>query len=129
MVKKSLKLKALIVGLLLFSTQINAQELSADSLHIYVDDLPEYIIIISEIATSFGGILLVIQNKGSEHENALSQLESLLTDRDKLNLKNQMDILNYMSKLGFEFIDAYTSSQSSINRTSMVFRKKMKYRN
>ena len=129
MVKKNLKLKSIIVGLLLFSTQINAQELSADSLHVHVDDLPEYIIILSEIATPLGGILLAIQDKGSEHENALSQLESLLEDRDKLNLKNQMDVLNNMSKLGFEFIDAYTASQSNINRTSMVFRKKKKYRN
>ena len=53
----------------------------------------------------------------------------MLSDKDKLNLKNQIDLLNNMSKLGFEFIDAYTAAQGTSDRTGMVFRKKEEYRN
>ena len=46
---------------LLLVTQIQAQELRTDSMDVHVDELPEYVIIISEMANIMGGILLTIQ--------------------------------------------------------------------
>nr|WP_297914455.1 hypothetical protein [uncultured Allomuricauda sp.] len=121
------KLVVQMVALLLV-TQIQAQELRTDSMDVHVDELPEYVIIISEMANIMGGILLTIQYKGSDYETGLSKLERMFVDKDKLRLRNQMDILNNMSKLGFEFVNAYTSAEIDFNRTSMVFRKKSKFR-
>ncbi|MEM9362998.1 MAG: hypothetical protein AAGA43_10195 [Bacteroidota bacterium] len=129
MVKKIIRLGVLSSGLMFLSTTVSAQTLQVNSEKIHVDELPEYLIIMSEMATFSGGILLTIQDKGSPYKGALSKLRRMLTDKDMLNLKNQMDILNNMSVLGFEFVDAYTSSHSNISRTSMVFRKKPTYRN
>ena len=109
---------------------LQAQSLEVDDTRIHVDELPEYLIIISEARSLTGGILLSIQEKGSEFESELSTLENLLSQKKFLNLQNQIDLLNAMSRLGFEFVNAYTAAQSSgsaLTRTGMVFRKKEKY--
>ncbi|MEM8901274.1 MAG: hypothetical protein AAGC85_24395 [Bacteroidota bacterium] len=119
-----------VVFAILISPFLQAQSLEVDETRIHVDELPEYIILFSEARGITGGILLSIQEKGSEYESELSTLEDLLSQKKFLNLKNQIDLLNSMSKLGFEFVDAYTAAQSSdesLTRTGMVFRKKEKY--
>ncbi len=119
-----------VVFAILISPLLQAQSLEVDDTRIHVDELPEYLIIISEARSLTGGILLSIQEKGSEFETELSTLENLLSQKKFLNLQNQIDLLNTMSRLGFEFVNAYTAAQSSssaLTRTGMVFRKKEKY--
>ena len=75
----------------------------------------------------------------------MEELESLLQNRKKLHIRNQTDLLNAMSKLGFEYVDSNTGASESFGlgggddvevfgsdskfRTNMVFRKKEIYRN
>lgn len=126
MFKKSLTLIA-IVSFVFGFEPISSQELNINISHPDIDELPEYVVIVSEMPTALGGIMLDIQTRGSEDEQGLSKLEDFLTNKDKLNVKNQTDLLNHMFKLGYDFVDAYTSSQNRVNRTSMVFKKQVKY--
>ncbi|WP_350287932.1 hypothetical protein [uncultured Croceitalea sp.] len=126
--KRHIVLMALLVSC---TVAVSAQALTASSTEIHVDDLPEYIIISSEARGISGGILPVIESKGSVHDVALTELESMFADRKKLNLKNQIDLLNKMSELGYEFVNAYPSwisNSTSRVRTGMVFRKKPRFR-
>ncbi|MEM9361895.1 MAG: hypothetical protein AAGA43_04620 [Bacteroidota bacterium] len=127
MFKKSLTLIA-IVSFVFGFEPISSQELNNNISYLDIDELPEYVVVICEMSTSIAGIMLVIPSKGSEHESALDKLEEYLTAKNKLNVRNQTDLLNHMSKLGFEYVDAYTASQSFFNRTGMVFRKKARHR-
>ena len=89
-----------VVFAILISPNLQAQSLEVDDTRIHVDELPEYLIIISEARGLTGGILLSIQEKGSEFESVLSKLENLLSQKKFLNLQNQIDLLNNMSWLG-----------------------------
>ena len=71
-------------------------------------------------------------------------MESLLQNRNKLKIRNQTDLLNALSKLGFEYVDSYNASAGSLGvgggddvevfgsqakyRINMVFRKKVEMR-
>lgn len=124
--------------LLAVSVSMNAQELSApEAESVSVNELPEYIIVTSENTGLIGGINITIDYKNSEYKPELIELSSLLQSGKKLKVRNQMDLLNAMSVLGFEYIDAYTGRdagysgknyESSKYRTNMVFRKKEQFR-
>lgn len=124
------KATILLAYLTLLSTGLFAQSLSSDSLTITVDELPEYLILISEMRGIGGGISLAIEEKGSPYESELNKLEQLLERKEHLDIGTQIDLLNAMFKLGYEYVDAYTAgaAQSSLPRTGMVFRKKEAYR-
>lgn len=113
--------------LIIISINISSQKLEViESSSIKIEQLPEYIVVTSE-NTKF-----------------LGELETLLQNRKKLRIRNQTDLLNAMSKLGFAYVDAYNASAGTLGigggddveifgsqakyRINMVFRKKMKYR-
>lgn len=125
---------------------INAQELKVvESSIININELPEYLVITSENTKLLGGIGISIDYKKSMYEEVLEELETLLQNRKKLRIRNQTDLLNALSKLGFEYLDAYNATAGSLGvgggddvnvsasnakyRTNMVFRKKEKFRN
>ncbi|NOU60132.1 hypothetical protein [Marinifilum caeruleilacunae] len=137
------KIKTILVILLFASiNSVCAQELSvSESSGVKIEQLPEYVIITSENTKLLGGSGISIDYKKSEYKQVLEQLELLLQNRKKLQIRNQTDLLNAMSKLGFEYVDAYQATASgaeggdkefSINdskfRVNMVFRKKIEYR-
>lgn len=148
------KLKTIFISSIfaLFVTSGFSQELSiVKTAGISINELPEYVIITSQNTKLLGGINIVIDAKKSSYKNQLRELESLLQDGDKLRVRNQTDLLNSMSKLGYEFLDAYNASSvvssNSKNRNddvddifnaldggegsfrvNMVFRKKEKFR-
>ncbi len=138
-----------IAGLfvLFASTNIVAQELSiskTESSSVNIKELPEYVIITSENTKLFGGINIAIDYKKSSYAEVLERLETLLQNRKKLRIRNQTDLLNALSKLGFEYIDAYNANAGTISagggddieifggeskyRVNMVFRKKEQFR-
>lgn len=131
---------------LLFSVNMFSQELSVvTNSSVNIKDLPEYVIITSENTKLLGGINIIIDFKRSPYKEQLRNLEDLLQDGDKLRVRNQTDLLNSMSKLGFEYVDAYNANSGSLGvgggddvevfgsnakfRVNMVFRKKEKFRN
>jgi hypothetical protein len=145
---KNLKALAITSLLTLFmSLNINSQELSiVKSSSVSIKNFPEYVIITSQNTKLLGGIGIVIDSKKSEYKSQLRELESLLQDGDKLRVRNQTDLLNAMSKLGFEYVNAYNAnavmpskdSDDLLNlidggegayKVNMVFRKKVKFRN
>jgi len=134
---------ALLITLLTIS--LSAQELKViESSTVNINELPEYVVITSENTKLFGGINISIDYKKSQYEDVLGELETLLQNRRKLRIRNQTDLLNAMSKLGFEYVDAYNATAGTLGlgggddiqlsgseskfRTNMVFRKKEKYR-
>jgi hypothetical protein len=132
---------------LLLTVKGFSQELSViKSSSVSVNDFPEYVIITSQNTKLLGGIGLIIDSKKSKYKSQLQELEDLLQDGDKLRVRNQTDLLNAMSKLGFEYINAYNAnavmpskdSSDLLNaldggegayKVNMVFRKKEKFRN
>jgi hypothetical protein len=129
----------------ILSISLTAQELKVvESSTVNINDLPEYIVITSENTKLIGGINITIDYKKSQYEDVLDELETLLQNRKKLRIRNQTDLLNAMSKLGFEYVDAYNATAGTLGlgggddvqlsgseskfRTNMVFRKKEKYR-
>lgn len=128
-----------------FSQNLNNGKSSAIS----IEEFPEYVIITSQNTKLLGGIGILIDYKESAFKDQLRKLESLLRDRDKQCVRNQTDLLNSMSNLGFEFVNAYNSRQvvdsrrdedgvddvlnvldggSGTYKVNMIFRKKEQYR-
>jgi hypothetical protein len=119
---------------MMFASGLYAQRLSVNDKTLKVEEFPEYIIINCDNVTSNIGktIRIFIQAKNSEYEKLLKELQDLLEDRKYLKISNQTDLLNAMSKLGFDYLDAFpqnTTEGNSFSRTAIVFRKKEKYRN
>lgn len=117
-----------------FASGLYAQTLHVNGKSIKVDDLPEYVIINCDNVSPLLGksIRIVIQAKNSEFEPAFKTLENLLEDNKYLKISNQTDLLNAMSKLGFDYVNAFPQNlteKSSFSRTGFVFRKKDTYRN
>jgi len=143
--KKSLKIfsKLLLAGMLIFvSFCTSAQKLSViESSSVNIEDYPEYVIITSQNTKLLGGIGISIDSKKSSYKKQLQELESILQNGKKLKVRNQTDLLNSMSKLGFEYLNAYVATattstdQDGISfgdntyRVNMVFRKKESFRN
>lgn len=110
-----------------------------------INELPEYVVVTSENTKLLGGININIASKKSTFESALKKLESTLQNAKKLRVRTQTDLLNAMSKLGFDYIDAYNANAGAVGagagdkiqisdtqakfRINMVFRKKEKFRN
>jgi hypothetical protein len=128
----------------------SAQKLSVvKSNSVSIEEFPEYVIVTSQNTKLLGGIGIMIDYKKSAYKASLQKLQSLLQDGDKLKVRNQTDLLNSMSTLGFEFINAYNASQVSNSRhekdavddifntieggtgafrVNMIFRKKEQFR-
>lgn len=140
---------AVTVLLICFSIHVKGQELAViKSSNITIDELPEYVIITSQNTKLLGGINIIIDKKKSTYRDELEKLESLLQDGDKLRIRNQTDLLNAMSKLGYDYVNAYNANaimpsnrnddaEDILNivdggegayKVNMVFRKKEKYR-
>ncbi len=144
---RNLKVLAITSVLTLFiAFNTNAQELSvAESSSVNIKELPEYVIITSENTKLLGGINITIDYKKSKYKPQLEELEDLLQARKKLSIRNQTDLLNAMSKLGFDYLDAYNANAGTLGagggddveifgseskfRVNIVFRKKEKFRN
>ncbi len=138
--KKSFKL--LFAGMLIFvALSTSAQELKViDSSSVNIEDFPEYVIITSQNTKLLGGIGISIDYKKSSYKKQLVELENILQSGKKLKVRNQTDLLNSMSKLGFEYLNAYVASASTSTnkdelsfgdntyRVNMVFRKKESFR-
>ncbi len=139
--------KIIIIALLVFSTnsEIFAQELSViNKSTVKIEELPEYVIITSENTKLIGGINIMIDYKKSSYKDVLEELEDLLQAGKKLKIRNQTDLLNAMSKLGYDYTDAYNANAGTIGagggndveifgseskyRINMVFRKKARHR-
>lgn len=102
-------LKRLIVFVFfLSSVQVFSQK---ESTEIEISDLPEYVIITSQNTKTFGGINISIDARKSRYEKALIDLNSLLQWKKRLGIRNQTDLLNEMSRLGFDYVDAYNGRQ------------------
>ena len=142
---KKVRTNLLLLIVTILSFNLTAQELKVEtSSSVNIKNLPEYVIITSENTKLLGGIGIFIDYKKSDYATILEELETLLQNRKKLRIRNQTDLLNAMSKLGFEYVDAYNANSNSFGssggnnefttsdskfRINMVFRKKEKYRN
>ncbi len=130
--------------ILLFTSEVFSQEISKTQ-SANVKDFPEYVIITSQNTKFLGGIDITIDSKKSKYEDQLDNLEELLQSRSGLRVRNQTDLLNAMSQLGFEYINSYNAEAimpdkngedifdiieggEGTFRVNMVFRKKEKYR-
>jgi len=93
-----------------------------------VDDLPEYVVIRSEgLKESWGKTLFLgIDSRRSTHEKALVALEDYLSNKDKRAVNSQTDLLNAMSELGFDYLNAYQIGTEDM--VNVVFRKQEQYR-
>ncbi len=124
--------KIFLLAIFMVSTLVlsHAQDLSVDnSLSVSVKELPEYVIIESQRTKLIGGINIIIETKKSKYEDVLENLEDLLQGRKNLRVRTQTDLLNAMSKLGFDYVNTYNSEANlDIYAVNMVFRKKAKYR-
>lgn len=121
------------IGAILFATSLHAQQLSKSGKTVKADELPEYVIINCDNTRSglTNSIRIVIQSKNSEYEKSLQDLQALLEENNYLKISNQTDLLNAMSRLGFDYINAFPQNPgegNSYSRTGFVFRKKDKYR-
>lgn len=131
------KLIPILLLIMLAATNLYAQDVN-------INELPEYVVVTSENTKILGGININIAHKKSNYEKALKELESTLQNVKKLRVRTQTDLLNAMSKLGFDYIDAYNANAGAIGagagdkiqlsdtqakfRTNMVFRKKEELR-
>lgn len=135
----------LVVFVALLAMNLTAQELSVDnSSSVNIERLPEYVVITSENTKLLGGMNINIASKKSSYENVLKDLEALLQKNRNLAIRNQTDLLNAMSTLGFDYVDAYNASAGTVGaaagedvqafgsnakyRINMVFRKKTAFR-
>lgn len=142
-----MRIKKQVLGLVMAMATINmtAQELTVDnSSSVNIEGLPEYVVVTSENTKLLGGMNINIDSKKSSYENVLKDLEELLQKNRNLAIRNQTDLLNAMSKLGFDYMDAYNASAGTIGaaagedvqafgsnakyRINMVFRKKLEFR-
>lgn len=131
------KLIPILLLIMLAATNLYSQDVN-------INELPEYVVVTSENTKILGGININIAHKKSNYEKALKELESTLQNVKKLRVRTQTDLLNAMSKLGFDYIDAYNANAGAIGagagdkiqlsdtqakfRTNMVFRKKEELR-
>ena len=140
--KNTIKTFLVFVCITAFAFTSNAQELSViNKYDVSIEKLPEYIIITSENTKLLGGINISIDAKRSSYKKQLRALEDILQDGNKLRVRNQTDLLNAMSKLGYKYIDAYNANSGTIGggsggndvdifgssskfRVNMVFQKK-----
>ncbi|MCM5662757.1 hypothetical protein [Galbibacter mesophilus] len=123
------------------SLSLSAQDSTFEATNTNVlHNLPEYVVITSENTKLLGGINITIDYKKSQYQDALEELETLLQNRKKMRIRNQTDLLNALSSLGFEYVDAYNATAGTIGaaagndvdifgsqakyRINMVFRKK-----
>ena len=92
-----------------------------------LDKLPEYVVVASETA---GRILsptnLFINTTKSDDKVILDQLDDILTDRKKLNIRTHTDLLNAMSAFGYDYKDDFGIGSGLM--VNLVFRKKEAYR-
>ncbi|MFY7652873.1 MAG: hypothetical protein ACOVQE_09225 [Chitinophagaceae bacterium] len=131
--KQLLLISLCLLAIFSFSSA-TAQELAVNDKSIKVEELPEYIVVNCDNASGAFSktIRIAILSKSSPKEKELSILEDLLEKKQYLGIGNQTDLLNTMSKLGFDFLTAFpqnTRELSSESRSGLVFRKKEKYRN
>ncbi len=121
-------------------TSVNAQHLKvAEKITIKVEELPEYVVITSENTKLLGGINITIDYKKSPYKTSLQKLEETLQAGKQLRIRNQTDLLNTMSQLGFAYVDAYNANAGTFGggkdlivsdskfRINMIFRKKKQY--
>ncbi|MCU0339401.1 MAG: hypothetical protein MUE30_05930 [Spirosomaceae bacterium] len=125
---KNLKVITTICALA-FTTSLYAQMLSVKDKTVKIEDLPEYVIINCDNVTTAlsSSINIAIHTKNSKYEQPLKELEDLLEGNKYLNIRNQTDLLNVMSELGFEYVNAFPQNagvQSIFSRSGFVFRKK-----
>lgn len=142
--KSTIKILSSLLLVVLMSGSLNAQELKVEAVSsVNIDELPEYLVVTSENTKLIGGININIDHKKSAYEDVLKELEALLQNRKKLRIRTQTDLLNAMSKLGFEYVNAYNGKAGTIGagtgkdvdifgsqakyRINMVFKKKEKY--
>lgn len=145
---KNLKFTVAFIAIIVLgfgSISANAQELKVgEKTAITVEELPEYVVVTSENTKLLGGINIIIDYKKSPYKASLEQLEITLQSGKELRIRNQTDLLNAMSELGFEYVDAYNAHAGTIGagtgddiavgvsdskfRTNMVFRKKERFR-
>jgi hypothetical protein len=133
-----------IILTLTFCKTISAQELSKTQ-SAKIENFPEYVIITSQNTKLFGGIGIFIDSKKSKYEENLDNLAELLQSKSGLRVRNQTDLLNAMSQLGFDYINSYNAEAimpdsdgedlldiidggEGTFKINMVFRKKEKYR-
>ncbi len=97
------------------------------SFSLNIDELPEYVVIFSETTGRImGNIVTQIDSKKSPDKSALDKLDDILTNKKKLRVRNQTDLLNIMLGFGYEYVNAFSAGQSDMSK--IVFRKKVKYR-
>lgn len=143
--KITFKILAGLLLLVAMSGNLKAQELKVEEMSsVNINELPEYLVVTSENTKLIGGININIDHKKSAYEDVLKELETLLQNRKKLRIRTQTDLLNAMSKLGFEYVNAYNGKAGTIGsgvggkdvdifgsqakyRINMVFKKKEKY--
>jgi hypothetical protein len=130
---KYLKLIITIYATIVASS-LYGQTLSSNAKTVKVEDFPEYIIINCDNVSPILGktIRIVIQASNSDFEKPFKDLQELLDDNKFLKISNQTDLLNAMSKLGFDYTDAFLQNpraENTFSRTGFVFRKKEKFRN
>ncbi|RQO30741.1 hypothetical protein DBR32_08405 [Taibaiella sp. KBW10] len=126
--------KTITAFLLLFiaATGIYAQDKKITSAN-----LPEYIIITANNNSLIGGIAITIDKKNSVYHDQLDALETQLESKKTgAGVRNLSDLLNTMSDLGYEYVNAFQSSATETsygkeatyaaeqNRNNIVFRKK-----
>jgi hypothetical protein len=126
--------KIMTIAAMMFATSLSAQQLSVSDKAIKVEELPEYIVISCDnFSSKLGGpIGINVQSRKSDFEKALTDLQDILEENKYLGIRSQTDLLNAMSKLGFDYVNAYPQSAPEsvlFSRSSFVFRKKEKYRN
>ena len=117
-------LKILLLLTFAFTSAVaQRQHVIANSVN--VDELPEYVVIRSATAL-IGSMIIVVERENSPHKPALARLEDLLESRYKLRIQNLTDLLNALSDVGFDYVNAFSIGDGGV--TGMVFRKKPEYR-
>jgi hypothetical protein len=129
---KNLKL-IVTAYLIIFASCSYAQSLSFKDKSFKIEEFPEYVIINCDNLNPVlaNSINIVIQAKNSKFEKSLKGLQDFFEGNKYLKIRNQTDLLNAMSELGFDYVDAFPQNSpenSAFSRTGFVFRKKEKYR-
>ena len=125
--KKLLKNLVLASFLLVTVSTFGQTMKEYQSQSIDIDKLPEYVVIALETnGRLLGPRNIFINGRKSSYEDALKELQDVITDRKKLNIRTQTDLLNAMLGFGFEYKDAYGPRTGLM--VHIVFRKQEKYR-
>lgn len=90
-----------------------------------LEHLPEYVVVRS--LDSGNSISIIIDHRKSKYHSQLEMLEDHLSNRKKLNVRNQSELLSAMSEIGYDYINAYSLTEEDM--VNVVFRKKKEYRN